>query len=501
MTDVLPARLLIVDDVASNVELLVRLLEPMGHELLVASDGLAALALATRAKPDLILLDVMMPRMDGLTVCRRLKQTPRLAEIPVLFITALDEAVNLLAGFDAGGVDYVVKPFRNEEILARVGTHLALARARCDLLARTTELEILNARLIAERDARRRAVDERKAVTAQLSAYSSREAEHWGLAGFLGQSATMAKILADINKLHRNADVSVLISGESGTGKELVARAIHHASARAHAPFIPVNCAAIPSDLAESTLFGHVKGAFTGATSDRRGCFELAEGGTLFLDEIGDMPLDLQAKLLRVLEDGEVLQVGAACAKKTRVRIVAATNADLGQDVATGKFRLDLYYRLARFQLPLPPLRERSGDIVLLAQHFANLFASEMGGVMQSLTPEVVAALEAHPFPGNVRELKNLIERALILAGGETVGVEHLQFGTVPSSRALSTTPTASLSDIAALSFNLHELERLAVQRALGATQGNISRAASLLGVHRARIYRMMERYDADESR
>jgi DNA-binding NtrC family response regulator len=486
------ARLLIVDDVVGNVELLVRLLEPLGHELLVAGDGITALSLAERARPDLILLDVMMPGMDGLEVCRRLKRDAALADIPVLFITALDEAENLFAGFAAGAVDYVIKPFKNEEILARVATHLALLRARRALeekhqalLQRSLELEAANQRLIEERDARMRSEAALESVGRQLSSMSEREAERWGIAGFAGNSATMRRILGDIDKLQHNADTSVLITGESGTGKELVARAIHHNSARRQRPFIPLNCVAIPGELAESMLFGHVRGAFTGANADRKGCFELAEGGTLFLDEIGDMPLGLQAKLLRVLEDGIVTPVGSSRSVNTHVRVIAATNADFQQRIAQGHFRLDLYYRLARFHLALPPLRERVGDITLLARHFVGLFTAEMGVAARPLSPEFLAALEAYPFPGNVRELKNLIERALILAGGDVLRVEHLQFAPQFSGQMGTPAVTATASGVASQAvsdwpYSLKEVERLAVQRALHACGGNISRAAAL---------------------
>jgi DNA-binding NtrC family response regulator len=281
-----------------------------------------------------------------------------------------------------------------------------------------------------------------------------------------------------------------LITGESGTGKELVARALHYGGTRREAPFVPVNCTAIPGDLAESTLFGHVKGAFTGATSDRKGCFERADGGTLFLDEIGDMDPMLQAKLLRVLEDGEYTPVGAAKAKRGDVRVVAATNTDLQAKIAAGRFREDLYFRLARYVVRTPALRERPADIPAIATHFLVQLSSEMGMTHPVLGKDALAVLMQHPFPGNVRELKNLIERALIDSGGGIIEPEHL------SIRPSLAPTVASAGDAAAASplpLNVRDAERELMERALQSTGGNVVEAARLLGVHRSSIYRRFE--------
>ncbi len=232
-----------------------------------------------------------------------------------------------------------------------------------------------------------------------------------------------------MKRLQNFGSVNVLITGESGTGKELVARALHFGSNRAKGPFIPVNCVAIPEELAESMLFGHIRGAFTGATMDRKGYFEMAHGGTLFLDEIGDMPVTLQAKLLRVLEDGCITPLGSTRERKVDVRVVAATNANLAAQIDSGAFRQDLYFRLAQYTVALPPLRDRREDMPLLAQHFLRLFAAEMGIPTPAMDAEALRLLAAHPFPGNVRELKNVIERALIESGGLQVRAEHLRLG------------------------------------------------------------------------
>ena len=262
----------------------------------------------------------------------------------------------------------------------------------------------------------------------RLDLLTGQEASRWGIEGFVGKSLTIRQILKEVRQVQGAGSLSVLITGESGTGKELIARAIHFGGQRAQGAFIPVNCSAIPGELAESTLFGHIKGAFTGAHADRKGAFELANGGTLFLDEIGDMPLPLQAKLLRVLEDGMVNPLGSSRERQIEVRVVAATNVDLPDKINAGTFRQDLYFRLARLPVHLPPLRQRREDIGLLAEHFLALFAAEMGIQNPSLRPEAQTALEAYAFPGNVRELKNIIEYALIKSGGAPIAPHDLTF-------------------------------------------------------------------------
>lgn len=496
-------RVLIVDDVISNVELLSRALEPVGYEILVARDGEDALRIAARARPHLILMDVMMPGLDGLSTCRRLKQDPLLAAIPVIFITALDERDSVVRGFAAGAIDYVVKPFHAEEVLLRVEHQLRLHRLNRqleeknrELLIRMGELEEANRQLAEERDKLTRTRQALQSADDQLSALSEREAKRWGITGFIGKSATMTRILNDIRKLHQSAGTSVLITGESGTGKELIARAIHHGSPLALQAFIPVNCVAIPAELAESLFFGHSKGAFTGANHEQKGFFELANGGTLFLDEIGDMPLGLQAKLLRVLEDGEVRPVGSNRALRTNVRVLAATNVDLQKNIAEGRFRADLYYRLARFQVHLPPLRQRRDDIPLLAEHFLSILSTDMGIRPPGITQDAQAALNLYDFPGNIRELKNLLERALILSNGQTLQAQHLQF---QSSLAYPQPPQAPARTNQPLPFNLKEAEQVLMRRALDSTGGNISEAARLLGVHRTKLYRVMEREMSEE--
>jgi len=395
-------------------------------------------------------------------------------------------------------VDYVVKPFRPEEVVARVATHVHISRLTHELQEKNRVLESRTAELLAEIGRRREAETALKVADEQLAALSGPETSRWNLAGLIGQSRLVQKIIGDICRLHQFAHTTVLITGESGTGKELIARAIHFESPRASAAYIPVNCVAIPGELAESMLFGHIKGAFTGATTDRKGYFELAHGGTLFLDEIGDMPLTLQVKLLRVLEDGCVTPVGAAEARRVDVRVIAATNADLAERIAAGTFRQDLYFRLARYTVTTPPLRERREDLPLLVAHFLHTFAAEMGRQPPALSAPALAVLQQYHFPGNVRELKNIIERALIDSDGATIEPRHLhllQRAATTVTAAAAAAPTLSKereTRAADLPLNLAEAEDLLIQRALQQTEGNIADAARLLGVHRTRIYRKL---------
>jgi len=500
-------QVLLVDDTPANLDVLTGLLEPQGYRVLAAPSGEVALRIAARAKPDLVLLDVLMPGIDGYETCRRLKAAEETRDIPVVFISALEEVEDLVLGFRAGGTDYITKPFRAEEVLVRVETLLRVSQLTHQLQAknqeleqRTVELSGTNHRLQEEIDRRERAEVALDVVDKQLSDLSDREARQWGVAGFIGRSRTLGRTIDDIKRLRNFGSVNVVISGESGTGKELVARAIHFSGSRAKGPFVPVNCVAIPHELAESMLFGHLRGAFTGATMDRRGYFEMAHAGTLFLDEIGDMPLPLQAKLLRVLEDGWVTPLGASKSKAVNVRVVAATNADLHARIADGKFREDLYFRLAQFTVDVAPLRERREDIPLLAAHFVELFALEMGMTPPPIGADALALLAAHQFPGNIRELKNVIERALIESGGKELRAQHLYLGpSRPAASTVASSPTAP-STIAMesgepggdLPLNLEEAETLLIKRALAQSGGNIAEAARKLGVNRTRIYRKL---------
>jgi len=475
--------LLIVDDNPSNLNVLRALLEQKGYKIAATTSGRAALKAVAATEPTLILLDIMMPDMDGFEVCRRLKADTTTARMPIIFITARDDTESIVKAFQQGGVDYVTKPFNETEVLARIENHLKTHQLTQQLREKNRELQEQIAR-------REQAEHAREHADEQLSLVSKREAQRWGIEGFIGKSPTIGKILGEVNRLQRAGTVSVLITGESGTGKELIARAIHLGGPRAKRPLVAVNCSAIPKDLAESEFFGHVKGAFTGATSDRKGNFELADGGTLFLDEVGDMPLTLQAKLLRVLEDGVITPVGGTSRKQVNVRVLSATNADFQAKIAEGAFRQDLYYRLAQFTVVVPPLRERREDVPLLAEHFLNLFANDIGVARPALTPAALEALAAYNFPGNVRELKNIIVRALIESDGGQILPDHLLLA--PMTRLpIPAAPTTPLQQ-GDLPLNLAQAEIHLIQRAIDHANGNITQAAALLGVDRKTIYRKL---------
>jgi len=470
------ARILLVDDTPANLDLLCAVLEKEGCRLSIAPNGRVALEVVRQHLPELILLDVVMPGMDGFEVCRLLKQNTATADIPVIFITAKGLTENIVDGFDVGGVDYITKPFQDKEVLARVRTHLSVGRLNRALVEKNRELE--------------EEVNQRQKLKGRLSQLSAREAERWGLEELIGESPTMQQIFKDIRLLRENS-TSALITGESGTGKELIARALHYGSPRREGPFVPVNCSALPRELAESLLFGHLKGAFTGADADRAGCFETAHEGTLFLDEIGELPLELQPKLLRVLEDGQVQRLGSHQSQPVDVRIVAATNVDLPNRINEGAFRSDLYYRLARFTIMAPPLRHRREDIPLLVRHLLHQLAEEMGREAPPLTEAALDTLTAYEFPGNVRQLKNIVERLLIENRGTPVRNKDLYFLT-------SETLPAVESGDEQVPLGLDELEQWAIRRALSRTRGNVSEAARILSVSRNRVYRVLSQAEED---
>jgi DNA-binding NtrC family response regulator len=413
-----PEEILVVDDTPANLRLLSDLLTQHGYRVRPATDGALALKSVAARTPELILLDVNMPGMDGYEVCRRLKADEKSSRIPVIFISAFGDTRQKVTGFEAGGLDYITKPFEAEEVLARVRTHLRLRHAEEALRHAHNTLEIR----VQERTAElRRALEEIEGLKSQLELRNDYlqeavvEAKAFG--DLVGQSSGLRNVVSQIDVV-APTEASVLILGETGTGKELVAHEIHQRSARKEGPLVRVNCASIPRELFESEFFGHVKGSFTGAVKDRAGRFETAEGGTIFLDEVGEIPMDIQNKLLRVLQEKRYERVGGDVTRRANVRIVAATNRDLKKAVAAGRFREDLYYRLNVFPIQVPPLRERMDDIPLLAKHFVELSTRELKCAKPRLTRAAVTQLQSYDWPGNVRELRNVVERAVILARG-----------------------------------------------------------------------------------
>lgn len=444
---------LIVDDEALNVDLLEQELGAAGYRTLSAAGGEAALAIAAREQPELILLDVRMTGIDGYAVCRRLKSSESTRAIPVIFLTALAQTFDKVRAFRSGAVDYVTKPFEPEELLARVGAHVALRR---------------------EVEAHRRS----KAAIRCLVEDDARDGD-----AMVGTSVALQRVRELIAQVAAT-DSTVLIEGQTGTGKELVARAIHAQSVRHERALVKLNCAALPHELVESELFGHEKGAFTGAIAQRRGRFELADGGSLLLDEVGELPLETQAKLLRVLQEREFERVGGTRGIRVDVRVIAATNRDLQADVVAGCFRADLFYRLNVFPIALPPLRERRDDIPALMQHCAQRVARRLGRDLDGLAPRFVERAVAYDWPGNVRELENLIERALILSrGGPLDASDALALGAHASRPAVVRPQAPRASEVA----ELNDVARDHIRRALEATQGHIegeNGAARLLGLN-----------------
>lgn len=483
--------ILLVDDTPTNLEILVQVFDKQGYEVFVATDGESALEQISATRPDLILLDVMMPGLDGFETCQRLKANPATADIPVIFMTALTETPEKVKGFQMGAVDYVTKPIQHEEVLARVKTHLNLRSLQQHLEQR-----------VKERTAElQKALDEVEHLKGQLQAENTYLREEIQLEhnfdNIISRGKALNAVLTQVEQV-APTDASVLILGESGTGKELLARAIHSRSRRSDRPLVKVNCASLPSNLIESELFGHEKGAFTGAVAKKIGRFELADKGTIFLDEIGEMPIELQAKLLRVLQEGEFERVGNPHTTKVDVRVIAATNRALEQAVRNGSFREDLYYRLNVFPITSPPLRDRKEDIGVLITHFLKKFSSKIGKNIEKISQEAMIALEAYPWPGNVRELENTIERAVILAQNEALTLNDL-----PELRALSSEKSKPL-DVAAPTFHtLEEVERTHIQQVLKETKWVIEGergAAAVLGLNPSTLRSRMQKLKIKKS-
>jgi DNA-binding NtrC family response regulator len=458
------ARLLVVDDEPVSRHLLARHLARGGYaDVALAEDGEAAFELLRARSFDLVLLDVMMPGLDGFTVCERLRGNEATRGLPVIFLTSLDDPVDKVRAFSAGAVDYLTKPFRPEELLARVGTHLSLLETR-------RALQEQNARLREEIEAHQRTKVTIECLVDEIQSRAN-------FRDIVGESAAFRQVLEQVDLVAPTGS-TVLILGETGTGKELIARAIHNRSTRRDRPLIKINCASLPRELVESELFGHEKGAFTGATQQRRGRFELADGGTLFLDEVSELPLESQAKLLRVLQEQEFERVGGSRSLRTDVRLIAATNRDLQQHVKAGFFRADLYYRLNVFPVELPSLRERREDIPRLMKHFTLCAARKLGKRIDDIAPAVLEEAMAYDWPGNVRELENLVERAAILTRGPVLDRTCLIKAT-PGLSEVEPAPQAKQT--------LEEIERSHILRVLEHTRGVIEGelgAARILGLN-----------------
>jgi putative PEP-CTERM system response regulator len=457
------ARILVVDDEPDMVETVARILTRLGHESVTATDGRAALAALEREQPDLVLTDLRMPGMDGLEVLKEVKRV--IPQAPVVLFTAHATIETAVEAIKAGAFDYITKPFTADQ------------------------LQVVIERALTQR----RLQEENRRLKEQLQ-------ESYRFENIIGRSLPMLQVFEVIKKVARS-EANVLIVGESGTGKELVARSIHVNSARVAKPFVPVDCASLPENLLESELFGHEKGAFTGAHMTRPGLFEYANGGTVFLDEVGDLGGNLQAKLLRVLQERQIRRVGGNRLIPVDVRVISATNRDLEEVVKRAEFREDLFYRLNVISIPLPPLRERKGDVPLIAHHYLRKYVASSGKRITGIAPETLALLESHRWPGNVRELQNVIERAVVLAEHEGLLPEDLpEHIRVREAGAVAAESRPDLPMKRAKDEWTRTFEKEYLRSLLRRHQGNISQAARAAGVDRKTIHRLLKKHGLDAS-
>jgi len=455
-------RILVVDDEEVVCHSCERILADAGHEVDCIMDSTAVLKKAAEESYDIVVLDIMMPRISGLDILQTLKEEQ--PDIDVIMVTGLSQIETAVLSMKMGAFDYLSKPFDPDELVMVVDRALE----------------------------RRRLLRENLALKSEMSS-------RYRFENIVGSSPKMQAVYRLVAK-GAPTNSTVLIRGESGTGKELIARAIHYNSLRKDQPFVAVDCASLTETLLESELFGHVKGAFTGAFSNKKGLFEVAHGGTLFLDEIGNIPLSTQARLLRVVQEREFKPVGGTETRRTNVRLITATNKDLKAMTADGTFREDLYYRINIFPITIPPLRERKEDIPALGFHFLEIFAKELGRDVQQISVEAMDLLVSHDWPGNVRELENTIHRALILAVDDVIRQGHLV--------TLMEQEHGSPADVPGTNEELKKVrkevreksvervERLFVLEALKRNGGNVTRAASQTGMQRTNFQALMKKYN-----
>jgi two-component system response regulator AtoC len=449
-------RVLVVDDEQSLRKVLTATLSREGYEVQSAADGEEALMLLDRDGADVVVTDLVMPKLDGLSLLRKVVQ--KHPDVPVIVVTAHGKIDSAVEAMKAGAFDFVTKPFEHSELKA------IIAKA-----ARQSDLNLRN--VVPDAAIERRFTE------------------------IIGRGQAMIELQAVIGKV-ADAPTTVLIQGESGTGKELVATALHEKSVRRDKPFIKINCAAIPRELVEAELFGFEKGAFTGAVQSKPGRFELADGGTLFLDEIGDIPVDMQVKLLRAIQESEFERVGGVKTTRVEVRLVAATSRDLSKEIAAGRFREDLYYRLNVVPLHLPPLRERREDIPLLVEHFRQKYNARLKKNVTSVEEDALAALGAYAWPGNIRELENVLERTILFVEGSIVRAADLP----PSLRTSASAPPSTerlapgpLKEI--VKEQVQAIERDLIMRGLEVTGGNVTRTARLLKISRKSLQIKMKEF------
>jgi DNA-binding NtrC family response regulator len=454
--------ILIIDDEKSLLDLLSVVFKKEGYAVRTAPSAAGGFEILAKEPVDLVVTDIKMPGADGMDVLRYAREN--LPELPVILITAYGSIAQAVEALKVGALDYVVKPFDVEELKIIVGRGLASRRLKQE-------------NILLKRD------------------FKSR----YGFEQMIGKSRTMQEIYILIEKV-ASTDSTVLITGESGTGKEMAARAVHLQGARRDSPFVSINCAALPENLLESELFGHVRGSFTGAVSDKKGMFELAQRGTLFLDEVGEMSPWTQVKLLRALQERKVRRVGGADEIPVDVRIIAATNQDLKKRIAEGKFREELFYRLNVISIDMPPLRKRVEDIPLLIAHFLQKYCEKMAKRPKRFTPDVVGLLEGYSWPGNIRELENVIERIVAIEDRETVTAACLPPDIVsPQKKKLETQELFAPGF--SLTRHLDEMTKKYIQEALALTGGSLQKAAPLLGLSYRTIRYLIGKYDLNQVR
>lgn len=455
MTEPRSLRILIVDDEEVLRDVLEAVLRREGFDVLMAGSGEEALNVLDTEEVDCVVLDVMLPGISGIDTLRAIRIAN--PELPVVVITAFSSIDGAIEAMKHGAYHYIPKPFKNEEVVITINKALE----------------------------QRRLTRENERLKSELS-------DKYAYSNIIGKSETMRKVF-DLIRLAAPSRSNILIIGESGTGKELVAKAIHHASPRARNAFVTVNSGSLPPELLESSLFGHVKGAFTGAIATKRGLFEVADGGSIFLDEIGNINLDTQAKLLRVIQEKEFMRLGSVETIKVDVRIIAATNADLSKLMADNRFREDLFYRLNVITITLPPLRRKREDIPLLVNHFLQKYSEENKRKVKDITPDAMRMLMDHSWPGNVRELENTIERAVVLSTGDRIGTElmpdYLRYP-VNTDQPSMVVPAEGIS----LKDAVSRYERTMILQSLELANGVQKKAAELLQLKPSTLNEMMKR-------
>jgi DNA-binding NtrC family response regulator len=460
-------RILACDDEPGYLDLYTEILGDAGYQVLRSASGEECVRMAGEHKPDLVLLDIKLPGISGHEACRQLKRGPATQYIPVIFVTATFEDVSdRVMSIELGADDYLTKPFITDELIVRVKAILRLRE--------------LQEKLVREERSKVLLHEEIKSLEAQLAGTLSG-------GPIIGRNPRMAKITQLIGSI-KDTVANVLILGETGTGKSVIAESVHKSSARKDGPFLKVDCSALAGSLLESELFGHEVGAFTGAVKRRQGRFERAHGGTIFLDEIGEVPLDLQSKLLRVVQDNQFERVGGDETLTVDVRIIAATNVDLEKAVEAKHFRKDLYYRLNVIRLDLPPLRERAEDIPLLVQHFLEKYGAKNHKAISGFEEEAMRALLEYPWPGNVRELENVMERAVVLCAGATITRDVVA---LPEKKWLPPSADADRP----LKDTLDEAEKAIILATLKRNEGNVQATARVLGLNRTTLYSKMKKH------